>query len=401
MLGKSIAVLTLVALIGAFTVSPSLASGKRATENSPWNDTNSNAALSRANLSEKVLSLSTVRKVKYLRSVVGPPLSPKAPCLQATIASPILAGADLYAITAGKISKYSAATGSLIWRRTPNQTFIYKSLAVSDDLVIAGGVYCESESEPGGIVDAYNVSTGKLVWSTFTEAFTAAVADGSYVIVAGENAAGSNTVVLNIANGKGIWSDPGCGGSRAPEPIVVDSVVMSYGCSGNPQDPEALDANNLATGALLWSLPGNWGLLLGDQSGPNGKHLYAIDPTGTVVDLNPLTGQVEYSLGQVGILAVDNSRVYATCGSQGTDLCGYNIDTGALEWQDTQLIGYPGAAAEADGVLYLDYGSALNAATGLRVAIISTNGGVAAVGDGLIAVGAGSRIIDLYGLQGY
>jgi outer membrane protein assembly factor BamB len=401
MLGKTFAVLALTASIGAFTISPSLASSKSTTENSPWYDTNSNAALSRANLSERVLSRSTVTKVKYLRSVVGPPLSPKAPCLQATIAAPVLVGGYLYAITAGKISKYNAATGSLIWRRTPNQTFIYKSLAVSDNLVIAGGRFCESESEPGGIVDAFNVSTGKLVWSSGTQAFTAAVAASSYVVIEGTNAAGDTTTVLNVTDGKQVWSSPGCGGSSTTEPIVVDSLVMSSGCSGNPQDPGAIQANDLATGALAWSLTGNWSLLLGDQSGPNGKHLYAIDPTGTIVDLNPLTGQVEYSLTQaLTVLAVDSSRVYATCGNQ-PDICGYNSGTGALEWQDTP-INFPGLAAEADGVLYLNYGSALNTATGLRITRIWTTGGdPLAVGDGRIAIGGGPRIIDLYGLQGY
>lgn len=402
MLGKTFAVLALAASIGAFTISPSLASSKSTTENSPWYDTNFNAAQSRANLSERVLSRSTVTKVKYLRSVVGPPLSPNAPCPQATIASPVLVGGYLYAITAGKISKYNAATGNLIWRRTPNQTFIYKSLAVSDNLVIAGGRFCESESEPTGIVDAFNVSTGKLVWSSGTQAFAAAVAASSYVVIEGTNAAGDTTTVLNVTDGKEVWSSPGCGESGALEPIVVDSLVMSSGCSGNPQDPQAIEANDLATGALAWSLTGNWTLLLGDQSGPNGKHLYAIDPTGTIVDLNPLTGQVEYSLTQaLTVLAVDSSRVYATCGNQ-PDICGYNSGTGALEWQDTP-INFPGLAAEADGVLYLNYGSALNTATGLRITRIWTTGGdPLAVGDGRIAIGGGGpRIIDLYGLQGY
>jgi outer membrane protein assembly factor BamB len=177
---------------------------------------------------------------------------------------------------------------------------------------------------------------------------------------------------------------------------------MSYGCS--PQGSKNLEARNLATGAVAWSLPGNWGLQRGDQSGANGKHLYATDPTGTVVDLNPLTGRAEYSLSQaVTVLAVDNSRVYATCGSQGQDLCGYNIGTGALEWQDTRLIGTPKLAAEAAGVLYLNYGDALNTATGKRITriwAIHPPRTALAVGGGRIATVTG-RITDLYGLRGY
>ena len=83
--------------------------------------------------------------------------------------------------------------------------------------------------------------------------------------------------------------------------------------------------------------------------------------------------------------------------------CGYNIGTGALEWQDTQLIGTPKLAAEAGGVLYLNYGAALNTATGKRITRIwpTTPPHTAlAVGDGRIATVTG-RIIDLYGLQGY
>src|SRR5262249_7398369 len=138
--------------------------------------------------------------------------------------------------------------------------------------------------------------------------------------------------------------------------------------------------------------------------GAHGKHLYATDPTGTVVDLNPRTGQAGYSLRQaVTVLAVDNSRVYATCGSQHQNLCGYNIGTGALAWQDTQLLGTPKLAAEADGVLYLNYGAALNTATGkrtTRIWPINPPRTALAVGDGRIATVTG-RKINLYGLPGY
>src|SRR5262249_348096 len=129
-----------------------------------------------------------------------------------------------------------------------------------------------------------------------------------------------------------------------------------------------LEGNSLATGALLWSLPGNWTIQRGDLSGSLGKHLYASNPSGTTVALNPLTGQVQYSLNG-GVLAVDGSRVYATCGSGGISaLCAFNIKTGALEWQNAQE--YDFLAAEADGVLYLADGTALNAATGQVITTI-------------------------------
>jgi len=395
------AIMTTAAVLGLFgTITPGIGTqlGLAATQSSPWSQTDSNAALSRANLTEKVLSRATVTKIKYLRSAVAPPNS--SPCLQAGAVA--LAGGYLYALTAGKISKYNAATGRLIWRRTPDQSDGYEWLAVSHNLVIVGGAGCVSESEPSSIVYAFNASTGALVWSQrLSEVLlTEAAVSGSYVITYGPGPVSSTATVFKIADGTLVWSSPGCGGLASQ--VVVGSLVITYGCS--PQGSRTLDARNLATGAVAWSRPGNWGLQRGDQSGANGKHLYATNPTGTVVDLNPLTGQAKYSLSQaVTVLAVDSTRVYATCGSQGQDLCGYNIGTGALAWQDTQLLGTPKMAAEADGVLYLNYGAALNTATGKRITRIwpiDPPHTALAVGDGRIVAVTG-RITDLYGLQGY
>ena len=156
---------------------------------------------------------------------------------------------------------------------------------------------------------------------------------------------------------------------------------------------------------MLWSLPSGWTPQRGDLSGSAGKHLYARNPSGAVVALNPQTGNVQYSLSNaVKVLAVDASRVYATCGSQGQYVCAYNISTGAFEWQNTRF-GSPALAAEADGVLYLDSGVALNAATGQRIKtapfISASRATALAVGDGRIAVISDPRVLDLYGLPGH
>jgi outer membrane protein assembly factor BamB len=403
MLGKTVAVLALTASLGVLTISPSLASGRSATENSPWFDTNSNAAASRANPSEKVLSPTAVTKIKYLRSVVAPPVPPKAQCGE-NVAAPVLVGGYLYLITNGSLSKYNAATSKLVWRRIPDRTFgnFYTSLAVSGNLVVIGGSDCLSESEPVGGLWAYNTSTGALVWSTsgpIGREIDDAVIATSYVITEGLDAIGSVAQVFNLNNGSFIWStQQGCGGGGRA--VVVGLVVISYGCDA--QFNASLEGNSLATGALLWSLPGNWTIQRGDLSGSLGKHLYATNPSGTVVDLNPLTGKVGYSLnGAGGVLAVDASRVYAGCGSQG--VCAYNISTGALEWQDTRHLA--ALAAEADGVLYLQAGAVLNAATGQTITTplgsYLSGASAIAVGDGRIAVLSSPRVLDLFGLPGY
>lgn len=414
MLGKTVAVLALAASCLAVGVPPSLAGSKSKTAaftGVGWYDTDSNAAHSRANPAEKVLTPAAVAKVKYLRSVVAPPASPRNFCGPQSVAAPLPYGGSLYAITDGTLSKYNPTTGKLIWRRTLVQTSttIYNSLAISGNLVIVGGIGCESASEPGGIVDAYNATTGALVWKAFPGTLNDMVKVGAYVITAGSDAAGYGVSVLNVSNGKPAWSSFDCGNGADPtRALVVGLLVMSYGCG---QNGERIEANNLATGAVAWSLTGNWTLQRGDQSGSSGQHLYVTDPSGAVEALNPHTGHVQYSLnGAATVLAVDSSRAYATCGSGDLHVCAYNISTGAREWQSPDLeTNTPLAlAAEADGVLYVETGAALNAATGKGITTVwgSTFGvtppaTALAVGDGRIAVVVDPRVIDLYGLPGY
>lgn len=396
----SIVVLTLAASGIATSLTHARAT---ATESSPWFDTNSNAAGSRANPTEKVLSPTAVTKIKYLRGVVVPPIPPKAQC-QEDVAAPVQVGGNLYLITNGSLSKYNAATGELVWRKIPDRTFsnFYTSLAISGNLVILGGSDCLSASEPVGKLWAYNTSTGALLWSTIGplggREIDDAVIAKSYVITEGADAIGSVAQVFNLNNGSFVWStQQGCGnGGHA---VVVALVVMSNGCDS--QGNASLEGNSLATGALLWTLPGNWTIQRGDLSGSAGKHLYAINPSGTVVDLNPLTGQVGYSLNGAGtVQAVDTSRVYAACGS---GICAYDINTGALDWQETQFTA--SLAAEADGVLYLQSGAVLNAATGhtitTRLGSYIRGASAIAVGDGRIAVVTVRQVLDLFGLPGY
>lgn len=415
-------IVTLVAFATAGLVSwasamagPALASDAHSMASSlgppGWYDTNSNAAQSRANLAEKVLTPSAVTSVKYLRSIVAPVIPPRAPC-PAGIVAPLPAGGYVYAITNGTLSKYNPATGRLIWRSTPDPTFHqnYESLSLSANLVIVGANFCESASEPSATVYAFNASTGARVWSAAAaEGFGGADVVGTkYVVTAGADAAGSEVSVLNLSDGTPVWhSSYGCLTS-GPPPVVVGQAVMGYGCDN--QGRATLRALNLATGARMWSLPAGWTPQRGDLAGSAGQHLYAKNPAGTVVALNPLTGKVEYSLSHAGTtLAVDSSRVYATCGHKSPNfyICAYNSSTGAREWRHTQFPLQSRLAAEADGVLYLDSGYALNAATGHVITRIwgtftyNSRPTAIAVGDGRIAVVGAPRVLDLFGLPGY
>ena len=400
------AIAALTASLMAFGASPGLAGAKSSPRFPGWYDTNATAAQSRANLVENILSPSAVTKVIHLRSITTPP----APgfCRVQNVVAPVPAGNALYAVTSGKVSRYNPATGKLIWREAPPSGYGYESLSISGNTIVAGAYGCGSASEPPSIITAYNATTGMLLWQdtegTFDlEGLNQAAVAGPYVVTAGEDAAGYFTDVVNLSNGKLVWSGGECYSTGAILPVVAGQQVISYGCGkgGNT----AMQAFSLAAGKMAWSLPG-WTFQSGDLSGATGKHLYATSPAGTVDSLNPLTGKVEYSLKQaVTVLAVDLSRVYATCGSGGKFVCAYNISTGAQEWQNTTLPSTTALAAEADGVLYLDFGDALNASTGKVIKTIWTkfHGKSAtsiAVGDGRIAVVANPLILDLYGLKG-
>ena len=405
MLRKTTAALVLAASCAAAGVMPgsaATAASRAASENSPWYQTDAGAAGSRANLKENVLTPSTVANVGYLRTMTAPPTSPGNQCGGTDTGAPALAGGYVYAITNYTVSKYNAATGELIWRRTPDPTgdTYFESLSVSGNggIIVVGGTLCDSVSEPGDAFYAYNAATGKLLWRASPgEGMGPAVVSGGYVVTAGEDAAGNFFYVLNLSTGKTVWyRDTACLASY-PVPLVVDSLVMLNGCA--KQGP-AIEARNLSTGKLAWKVAGRWTLQRGDFSG---THLFA-DDAGTMVALDPQTGQQEYTLSKaVKVLAVDDSRAYAACGSHGEYACAYNVSTGALEWRNTRNVYRPKLAAEAGGVLYLNsFGVALNAATGKKIKFLAIGGATAlAVGDGRIADVSSGRIIDLFGLPGY
>ena len=407
MLRKTTVALALAASCAAAGVTPSFAAtaaSQAASERSPWYQTDAGAAGSRANLSEKVLIPPTVARVKHLRSMTEPATPPGAACGDLGVAAPALVGGDVYAATNYTVSKYDAATGKLLWRKTPDKTLdsFYISLSVSGSgVVVVAGAGCDSVSEPESGFYAYSAASGKLLWSvTRQPGLDQAVVAQGYVVAAGEGAAdGTFFHVYNLNTGKLVWQSDvlGCLPGN-PAPLVVGSLAMLYDCDS--QGNVTLEARNLTTGQLAWQQPGAWALQRGDFSG---AHLFATDPAGAVAALDPQTGQPQYTLSQaVNVLAVDNARAYATCGSQGRSVCAYNVSTGALEWQKTPGTQAPWRAAEAGGVLYLNSaGVALNAATGKLIRTLPIGQATAlAVGDGRIAV-AKLGVLGLYGLPGY
>jgi hypothetical protein len=314
----------------------------------------------------------------------------------------VLAGGGLYAVANLWLTKYDPATGRVLWRRGPDPQFLALPLALSvaDGLVVVGGLGdCNSGSSPGGFTEAFRASSGALVWGHGLDIVQHMVVSGQYVVTSGDTPDDGNVVaVTSLRTGASVWfraQDDCC----TDLGLVVAGLVLSTESTDQNGDLELI-ARQIGTGRTVWTRPGAWGLQRGDTDAASGRHVYATNPAGIVVDLNPRTGQTSYVLpGAAQVLAVGPARVYATCGSLG--VCGYATATGHLLWHASPGF-VPALAAEAGGVLYLDQGLALNVANGRTLATLWT--GLTAtslvVGDGRIAVVTDPRVLDLYGLPG-
>ena len=377
---------------------------------SPWRQTDYNAALSRANLTEQTLTAATVGKMRYLRSVTAPPVPPGAGCFSDSpgqdMVAPLLTGGDLYAVTTGRITKYDAATGALIWRRNPDPSFshVYQSLAVAGGLVIVGELDCGSASSPEGTIRAFNATTGAPVWTKPMPRLGAlqqlVVSNGLVVAAGASEQSGLVITVRKLATGANVWTRSNL--CILGQLMVVKQVVITPSCTTT----DNVVGRNLTTGAVVWTRAGDWVLQRGDSDTTAGRHVFAINPSGTVVSLAPLTGKTQYSLaGAVSVLAVDGSQAYGACGSLNNDVCAYNTGTGRLRWQAKSFEATePVLAAEAGGVLYVDQGAALDTTTG-QVLTTLWGGGppsatALAVGDGRVAAVTDPRVVGLYGLPG-
>lgn len=406
-----IAVAMSLAVLAGTGIGIRAAAVSAATASSPWSQTDYNSALSRANLTEQTLTSTTIGKVRYLRRVAAPRIPPgPIECAGGSgVSAPVLTGGSMYAITEGRLTKYNPATGAILWQRIPDPTFqrLYNRLSVSSGLVIIGGFFCNSETNSQGYIQAFNASTGAPVWSKTTSPQRGyipgqMVAPTGYVVTAASWVDSTLFTVRKLSSGAVVWSNSG--GCFPSDTQVVNALVVARMVIWASDDCNTgagtLTARNLATGAVAWSLPGQWQVQRGDTGQAAGHHLYVTTPGGTVAALDPLTGNTQYSLaGATTVLAVDTSRVYADCGSQG--VCAYSTTNGTQLWSAQP--GYTAKlAAEAGGVLYLDQGEALNAATGQAIVRLWSSAARALViGDGRIAAVTDPRVIDLYGLPGY
>jgi len=396
-----------------------------ALDPSPWQQADGSAALSRSNLTETILTRDTVMNAALLYSLPTPTTGINCGA-RAAVTSPVLKAGRIYDIANGRISMYSARTGNLRWRVTPDSTFATTllSLSVERGLVVVGEVDCLSHSDPSGVIEAYDTTTGHLVWSTVPAPgapclltstcvnvgpLTELVDSGPYLVQTGASAgSGEVTSVYKVSTGEQIWTQRAFAASCGPA-IVVHGLVIHTICDGDTATAP-LEADSLSTGHKVWARAGTWQIIRGSEQGLDG-HVYVTrtqnldgeNVTSPPKDLDATTGATRFQLtGTTNILAVDNYHVYAKCGA--AKVCGYNETTGTSQWQfaDRSRL-----ASEAGGALYLADGKVLKTSNGhFLTQLWQATATDIAIGDGRAAAvwSADSdttpATLSLYGLAG-
>lgn len=390
-------VATALALTGA-------AGARAATSTStPWRQTNGSASESRANPAESTLTPATIANARRLRQVRPAPAGTE--CDRPHAASPVLTGTHLFALNLDGVSEYQASSGGLMRHINLDRsnTVEFSSLALGRGLIIAGGVGCDSVSDPNGYIAAVNSATGAHVWDKFVgPGLGDLVESGPYVVSAGGTfASGDYLSVLRAYNGSRVWATTSDCGSV---PVVVaGGNVIRATCDDN-DNPE-LAAYRLATGAVAWTRPGSWHVFRADSDTAPDAQVYVTNPSGETVAISAVTGDDLYQLaGAANVLAADDHQVYAACATHAASVCAYDKATGAERW----TAAHPATLASVGGgVIYLSDGSALNTESGALLrrlwrsttATTTVPATAIAVGDGRVAVVRKRLKVDLYGLS--
>jgi outer membrane protein assembly factor BamB len=397
---SAVALAALLAVTGA--ASAHAASGSSTTAS--WRQTNGAGSESRANLDETTLTPATVADATRLHRFAEPATSPG--CSTYAPNSPLLSANHLELVSGGEIKQYNVQRSRLsrhVDLAAPDSTN-YNNLVLGRGHVVVGGSDCESVSDPNGFLFSYNSTTGAPQWQWNGPGVGDLVESGPTLVVSGGTVGSGNYIdALRISNGATLWSKffdcfPGT------TPIAGGNVIAST-CvpNGDGDDVARLLGFRLSNGTRAWARTGLWTVYRADSDTATRAQVYATNPHGNDVALNAQTGARLYGMtGARDVLAADNRRVYATCGIQGVTVCGYAKSDGSKLWtasyvpnQDSPL------ASVAGGVLYLDDGQALNAATGKLITRLWSSGRASglAVGRGLVAAQIDGVHTDLYGLS--
>lgn len=384
----------LAGLLGALLL-PALPAAAAAAP-SPWLQAGHDAAASNANPAETALTPRTVGRAGVERTLA--PTGHDCYGYRARLSAPLLSESRVYVVSGTTLLAYDAASGAVLWQQALAPDDALVPVAVSHGLVVLGGNDCGSVSDPLGQVRAYRSTDGSPAWTLalpYADALSDVSVSDKYVVArTGFQADEVDLSVFRVQDGRAVWSQTGLvndSGLQDASARVVAGHVYTTGFDGTgyPQ----LEVRSLATGAVeSTALPVT--VERGD-SDTAGTHLY-VQSGGAVFDADPATGTLRFVLpAATRSLAVDGTRVYADCATDGSIVCAYAADTGRRVWA-RGVKGQGVGAVAAGGLLYLSSGQVLNAATGKLVRTVA--GDPIAVGQGRVAVLRPSGGVSLYGL---
>ncbi|UWZ59245.1 PQQ-binding-like beta-propeller repeat protein [Dactylosporangium aurantiacum] len=258
---------------------------------------------------------------------------------------PLVAGGRVYILDGEGVTALDAATGRRIWRDPEIlDSADFRTLVVSDGLLIVAGTSCYANSDPDGHLYALDAATGARRWHVVQEPpVNELVVDAGTVVASGwATMTNEDTVIAYRGRDGGRrWSRAG---AVLAGPVSAAGRVLLHDAHGTA-------AVTVGGGRELWRTKVRW-----TPRAASGDRFVAVpDPVGQ----GDLTGLVAIRAGDGGIawrrpgtaedVAIDGRRVYAAAGGTLTAL---HAGRGTRLWSRT-LPGAVGRPVRAGGLLYV------------------------------------------------
>jgi len=203
--------------------------------------------------------------------------------------------------------------GNLLWRKSygilKSVFFMVKSAEwefASSPIIYNGILIIQCDVLENSFVAAYDVKTGKELWKTMRNEYPGWCTPNIY------HNAGKTYVALNgykqragydLETGKEVWSMSGGGDIQIPTPIVGNDLIYFNSAHGRYSPIIAvktsasgnitLKENETTNDAVKWSLPRGGSYMHTMLLYKN--HLYNMNWNGTIICLDPLTGNEIYT----------------------------------------------------------------------------------------------------------
>jgi outer membrane protein assembly factor BamB len=269
-------------------------------------------------------------------------------------APPVVAAGRVVVPDPRGISAYNASTGRAAWLFNWPDPYDVSTptLAIADDVLIAAGSDCNSQSDPDGYIVGLDLATGVVLWQVDSDTPVYSVAvDKGMVAISGESPSdGLVTTAYVAATGKAAWGLPDYDSSGVS---ANGRLLLTKG--------KATSAVSITTGAILWTRAAAW---TAEAATPASDRFLVTNGT-AMSAVDAATGRVLWTAAgkAARVLATDGRRVFRTAPHQIEAL---NAATGRRLWARRLTAETPTQPVRAGGLLYTG-GPILNPATGATV----------------------------------